>query len=65
MGNKKENMIALCKLPGYGVQAHIPPLREEAQGRKEGQGSDWEQEGRPKFRYLKPMRGRQPRSMKY
>lgn len=37
MGNKKEKLIALCKSPGYCVQAHIPPPREEAQGRKEGQ----------------------------
>lgn len=38
MGNKKEKIIALCKSPGCGVEAHVPPLREEAQGRKEGQG---------------------------
>lgn len=31
-------MIALCKPPGYCVQAYVSPLREEAQGRKEGQG---------------------------
>lgn len=38
MGNKKEKMIPLCKAPGYCVQAHVPPLREEVQRRKEGQG---------------------------
>lgn len=37
MGNKKEKLIALCKSPGCCVQAHVPPPREEAQGRKEGQ----------------------------
>lgn len=31
----------------------------------EGRGSDWGQEGRPKFPYLPPMRRRQPRSVKY
>lgn len=37
MGKKKEKLIALCKSPGYCVQAHVPPPREEVQGRKEGQ----------------------------
>lgn len=37
MGNKKEKLIALCKSPGYCVQAHVPPPREEVQERKEGQ----------------------------
>lgn len=37
MGSKKEKLIALCKSPGYCVQAHVPPPREEVQRRKEGQ----------------------------
>lgn len=35
---KKEKMTALHKSPGCCVQAHVPPLREEAHRRKEGQG---------------------------
>lgn len=64
MGNEKEKMIALCKSPGHCVQAPVPPLGEE-RGSGRGSGSDWEQEGRPKSPYLKPMRGTQPRPVEY
>lgn len=37
VGNKKENLIVLCKSPGYCVHAHVPTLRKEVQRRKEGQ----------------------------